>query len=287
MAPPSGAEHNFATATSELNCETSSGEGRKGSDGVTFTSAVAEDHAAPTKSISLPTALAEDVPTEPMKAELLPRAEAVSGVTQADAPKTETTSHKPVARNGCRGGQSPKKQKISAAGSKAKRKLLMRQVLQYLRIHPNLSAAARKCGIHSKTLAYWLKRSKAGDPAYELEWRGLKLPFHEHCEAAKAEPFDKVLAIAIEWTDERIVYKIDPDRVALGFEGRDAYLRDEKGMPVVEAVHHAKPKMIRFVLEYGCPEKWGKASASQEPGVEASIKTRRWQAIKNILDKED
>ena len=58
-------------------------------------------------------------------------------------------------------------------------------------------------------------------------------------------------------------------------------------MPVVEAVHHAKPKMIRFVLEYGRPEKWGKASASQEPGVEASIKTRRWQAIKNILDKED
>jgi hypothetical protein len=44
--------------------------------------------------------------------------------------------------------------------------------------------------------------------------------------------------------------------------------------------------MIRFALEYGWPERWGKDAASQKPGVAASIKTRQWQTIKKILDND-
>jgi hypothetical protein len=290
LAPPIGAESNRAAAASEAG-EISLGDDRKDSkdsdDRATLISALPEACAAPIKAASPPTALTEELPTGSMEAELLSRAYSVSGATQADAPKAETHPQKVIDRKGRSGGRARKKQRISEAGSKGKRKLLMRKVLEYLRQHPNISAAARKSGIHPKTLAYWIKCSTAGHPAYELNWRRFKLLFHEHCEEARAETFGALFEIALEWTQERVIYKIDPLAVSLGFEGPAAYLRDEKGLPVVEVIYHARPKMIRFVLQHGYPEKWGKDAASQKPGVAASIKTRQWQMIKKILDNDD
>ena len=46
--------------------------------------------------------------------------------------------------------------------------------------------------------------------------------------------------------------------MSLGCEGPDAYLKDENGISVLETVRRANPKMIRFLLEWLRPDKWGK-----------------------------
>jgi hypothetical protein len=284
LAPPIDAESSHAAAQSEPNGDTSLGNNWKVFEGAhdeaVLINAPLESSADSMKSTSAPTALTDDFPAESVEVELAPRAEAVLGESLAEAAKAEATG-----RNSAR---ASKKQKIPAASSSnRKRMFLMRQVLEYLTTRPNLSTAARRVGIHPKTVAFWLKLSKAGDPGYELVWRGFRLPFHEHCKEAKSEARGELLAIAFEWTRERIVYKLDPLAVSLGFEGRDAYLRDDKGYPIVEAVLHCRPKMIRWVLETVWPEKWGRQAVSSQPGVEESIRTRQWQAIKDSLDKDD
>ena len=62
----------------------------------------------------------------------------------------------------------------TAGGMEFGRKLSpqrMRVVIESLREHPYLCHAARKAGIHRKTLEYWLKLSKAGDDGYDIEWQ--------------------------------------------------------------------------------------------------------------------
>ena len=72
----------------------------------------------------------------------------------------------------------------------------MRIVLDSLREYPVQSYAARKAGIHRKTLEYWIKRSEAGDAGYDVEWQGLEWRFDEHCQSAMQEAYDSVLAVA-------------------------------------------------------------------------------------------
>ena len=55
-----------------------------------------------------------------------------------------------------------------------------------------------------------------------------------------------------------VVYKTDESLVDLGYEGTDAYLRDENGKPVVETIRNRNGKMIRSYLERKRPEKCGK-----------------------------
>ena len=56
----------------------------------------------------------------------------------------------------------------------------------------------------------------------------------------------------------RVVYKIDQDLVGLGFQGPDAYLRDENGNPVPETVRKVDTKAMRFILEWYRRDTWGK-----------------------------
>ncbi len=117
--------------------------------------------------------------------------------------------------------------------------------------------AARKVGIHPKPLADWFKRSRAGDAAYEIAWHGFRLPFHEHAAVAIDEAFDELIVAAWEWTSERLIFKLDPQLVARGFEGTDADLHAKNGQPMIEAIYRVRNN-IRFSLENGLPEKWGK-----------------------------
>ena len=55
-----------------------------------------------------------------------------------------------------------------------------------------------------------------------------------------------------------MVYKNDEFLLSLGYKGPDAYLTDENGNPVVETVRNPNRKMLRFLLEWLRPEKWGK-----------------------------
>ena len=134
----------------------------------------------------------------------------------------------------------------------------MRIVLDSLTEFPILSDAASKAGIHRKTLEYWIKCSAAGHDGYDIEWQGETWKFHEHCEAAIDEAHDKLLAAVWAIAMGGVVYKTDQFLLDLGYQGPDAYLRDENGNPVVETVRKPNGKMLRFLLEWLRPDKWGK-----------------------------
>ena len=66
------------------------------------------------------------------------------------------------------------------------------------------------------------------------------------------------------------MYKIDQRLVELGYQGPDAYLKDENGSPVPETIRKLDPKAMRFLLKWYRPERWGKRrkiDALREGGV--------------------
>ena len=87
-----------------------------------------------------------------------------------------------------------------------------------------------------------------------LTWR-----FHEHCKSAIWEAHqkleDEMFQRAFFGYDKvlthrgRVMYKIDQDLVGLGYQGPDAYLRDENGNPVPETVHKVDKKAQLSCLE--------------------------------------
>ena len=96
-------------------------------------------------------------------------------------------------------------------------------------------------------------------------------------------------------------YKTDEVLVNLGYEGPDAYLRDENGNPVVETIRKLNGEMIRLLLEWLRPEKYGKRRKIDVPrkGVlvigditkkpenswAASIKARKWKSRSGMIRK--
>ena len=84
--------------------------------------------------------------------------------------------------------------------------LLFLDILVECRI---LSEAARKAVIHRKTVAYWLKRSAAGDAGYDIEWRGETWKFHEHCQSAIEEAEDIPIDATRDLAMGGVVYKYD------------------------------------------------------------------------------
>ena len=204
-------------------------------------------------------------------------------MSEAEGPKTETT---PLAAMGRKRGRRRGRQLSPER---------MRIVLDSLRECPILSNAARKAGIHRKTLEYWIKRSKAGDAGYDVEWQGLEWRFHEHCESAMQEAYDSVLAAAWDATMGRIIYKTDKNgnRVPLGIRG-----------PCTKMYG----KMLRFLLEWLRPEKWGKHRKIDVPhntgvlvigdiphdnpkkvnnGTAASVKARKWKAGLRMIQETE
>ena len=92
--------------------------------------------------------------------------------------------------------------------------------------------------------------------------------------------------------------------MSLGYEGPDAYLRDENGNPVVETIRKPNVKMVRFYLELRRPDKFGKhrkidvphkggvlvvGAAPKKPenssATAASIRVRKWKAASSMIRK--
>ena len=296
---PCDSNRNVEASPAGLNAQTSSGDVPKDGDDdddVALVHTLPGDCAPPYQPTSLPTPVKANVPNGSTKAELLPRTKAAMSETQE--PKTERTPLRAIGRKrGHSGGRQIKKQKLPAGIYKVGRKLSparMRVVIESLRESPVLSHAARKADIHRKSLEYWLKRSKAGDDGYDIKWQGVPWRFHERCQTAIEEAYDKVLEPAWEFA-MGVVYKNDELLLSLGFEGPDAYLRDKNGIPVRETVGKPNGKMLRFLLEWGRPEEFGKRRKVDVPhkgGVvvlgattkkaadcsAASIKARKWKA---------
>jgi hypothetical protein len=213
--------------------------------------------------------------------------------------------------------ENAKKQKPPAGISKSTPKLspkIMRIILNSLRECPILYHAADAAGIHRKTLEYWMDRSEAGDDGYDIKWQGLTWRFHEHCESAiweahlkleddlfqRALGYDKVLT-----RRGRVMYKIDQGLEGLGFQGPDAYLRDENGNPVPATVRKVDKKAQLSVLKRHRRNTWGKhpkIDAPREGGVlvigdvtkkpkyntARSVEARKWKAdSRGIREEKD
>ena len=212
--------------------------------------------------------------------------------------------------------ENAKKQKPPAGISKSTPKLspkIMRIILNSLREYPILSYAANKAGIHRKTLKYWMDRSEAGDDGYDIKWQGFTLRFHEHCETAIWEARQKLKDAMLQRAiigyykvltrRGRVMYKIDPGLERLGFQGPDAYLRDENGTPVPETVRKVDTKAQLSVLKRYRPNTWGKRpkiDAPREGGVliigdvtkkpkyntARSVEARKWKADSRRIREE-
>jgi hypothetical protein len=208
-------------------------------------------------------------------------------------------------KRGRSGVRRLKKQKLPAEISKVGSKrtpawmLLFLDILAECRV---LSVAARKAGIHPKTPAYACKRSAAGDAGYDVEWRGETRRFHEHCQSAIEEAEDIPIDAAWDMAMGGVVYKYDPLLLSLDYVGSDAYLRDENGNPVVETIQNGDPKMLRYYLEWKCPDEFGKRRKNDIPrncsvlvigatpkklntnkATAASIKARQWKSRSRII----
>ena len=277
--PPLESEIDLGPVPAGPNSQTSShgvrDNGGDEDDDVALVDTLAGDRSPPPEPTSLPTPLTTTVENGTTKAELLLPAKAV--MSEAEGPKTETT---PLAAMGRKRGRRRGRQ-VSPER--------MRIVLDSLRERPILSYAATKAGIHRKTLEYWIKRSMAGDAGYDLEWQGVEWRFHEHCQSAMQEAYDRVLAIA--WY------------IAMG-----ADLQDENGKPVPQASWKQRGKMLRFLLEWERPEKWGKHPKINVPhntgvlvigdiphdnpkkvnnGTAASVKARKWKAGLRMIQETE
>jgi hypothetical protein len=230
-AAPVESEVNVVAASSGTDSQISSHDVRKDGDdedGVGLIDALSGDCLPP---------YAPTLSTPSMKAELPPSAKAATSET--GRPKTETTAHGAMGRKrkqGRSGGRKKQKRPAETSQARQKRHELMRVVLERLSECPTQRHAARKAGIHPKTLAYWLKCSEAGDDGYDIEWQGWMSRFHEHVESAIDEPLGEVEVKAFELA-KGVLYKEDDPHV---------YIRPPDG------------KMIRFLLEWKRPEKWGK-----------------------------
>jgi hypothetical protein len=308
LAPRVESENNVGAAPAGPNCETSSCDIRKDDDDededdVALVDTLPKDCSPPYQATSLPTPVKVNVTNRSTKAEPLPHAQAAA--SEAKGPQT-----KPGRSGGCQ----LKKQKPPAEISNAGRKLSperMRIVLDSLRKYPILSDAARKAGVHRKTLEYWMKCSAAGQDQYDVEWRGETWKFHEHCEAAMHEADDKVVGALIARAtgyDEivtyrgRVIYQMDEFLLELGYQGRDAYLKDKNGNPVPQTIRKVDTKAGRWVLERLRPEVWGKNRKIDVPhqggvlvvgattkklknGSAASIRARKWKSAARMIRK--
>jgi hypothetical protein len=317
-APPVESEVDLGAEPAGPNGQTSSRgvQDNGGDEGdVALVDTLSGDCSLPCQQTSLPTPVTATLTSWSTKAELLPPAKAAMSETKQ--PKTDTTPLGAVGRKrGRSGGRQPKKQKPPAGIARSTPKLcpeLMLLVLDALAERPFLYHAANKAGIHRKTLAYWIRRSEAGDNGYDIKWQRLTWRFHEHCKSAIWEAelklLDSMFERALFGYDKvltrrgRVVYKIDQDLVERGFQGPDAYLRDENGNPVPETVRKVDMKAMRFILEWYRPDTWGKhpkIDAPRQGGVlvigdvtkkpkyntAASVKARKWKSWSRKIREE-
>jgi hypothetical protein len=307
-APAVESETKVAAAPAGPNGETSSPDVRKDGDHEDVASIETRPGGCSPRCqpIPLPTPAKAKGPNGSKQTELPPYAEVAT--REAVGSQTETTPAGVAGDKRGRSGGGQRKQKLLAGTSKSIPKLcpeLMLLVLDALAECPFYYHAAHAAGIHRKTLAYWIRRSKAGDDGYDIELEGFTLRFHELCGFSIDEAHQKLLDLMLERAffgyDKvltrrgRVMYKIDQGLEGLGCQGPDAYLRDENGNPIPETVHKQDMKAMRFWLEWHRPNTWGKhpkRNAPREGGVlvigertkkpeyntAASVKARKWKA---------
>ena len=114
----------------------------------------------------------------------------------------------------------------------------------------------------------------------------------------RALGYDKVLTYR-----GHVMYKIDQGLVGLGYQGPDAYLKDENGKPVPETVHKEDTKAQLRVLKRHRPDTWGKRPKINAPregsvlvigdvtkkpkcNTAKSVRARKWKADSRRIREE-
>ena len=215
---------------------------------------------------TLPASVNENPPSGSTQTESPPKAAATTSKTKG--PKTtdpvEDADHKPDPSVSC---QQPEKQQLPAKKPRVSPKLSperMLIVIEALRECPILSHAAAKAGIHPKTLSYWLQHSKAGDDGYDIVWRGDQDRFHELCDDAIADAIDTVRDAGLKIAFG-VKFEGKPVFLNFGHERVKAYTQDENGNCVEVPLGRPNSKMLRFMMEWLWPEKYGKHSKRDIP----------------------
>jgi hypothetical protein len=257
------------------------------------TVSLVEHWSPPSQPASPQAPVNENLPSGSTQAEPLSDGEAATRATKGLEPRPTPVES---------GSLHLQKPKLPARNSKIGRKLSperMRIVIEALKECPTLDSAATKAGIHRKTLTYWLKCSKAGQDSYDIEWKGFQWRFHQACEVAIDLADDMLGGLIYDKALGPITYKIDQDLVALGNRGADAYARDEDGEFIVERRGPESDKMIKVLLQWKRPEKWGKKRKrdifrsggvlviGSEKNCAASIKARRWKSASRKIEETE
>jgi hypothetical protein len=152
----------------------------------------------------------------------------------------------------------------------------LRQILKCATEMPVANSICMRSGISVTTLKYWLQKSKDGGPGdgYDIIPTAegdepIPIRFHEAFDAAiegglqlvEAAAFQRAIGFREVLTFQgRVVYQKDPELVALGFDGPEAYLLDEFGAPIPETVLRQDPDLMMFIMERRMKDKYGKNS---------------------------
>lgn len=155
-----------------------------------------------------------------------------------------------------------KKSRVRVIGKKSSPERL-RKFLDAMSRLPVLAEACRQAGFHPTTAKYYIKKAADGDPAFIVAWQEIEGPLDELFEIAEAMGLQTVEAEAYKRAigyDEplvdrgRVIYRQDPELVALGFTGMDAYLLDKDNKPIPESVHRQSEDLMKFILERRDPK---------------------------------
>lgn len=150
------------------------------------------------------------------------------------------------------------------------------------------NSACLRAGISMSTLKYWLQKSLEGAPGDGFDITlsendendgGDTIRFHDAWDFAMKSGVEAVEAAVMKRAigyrevltyQGRVIYKVDPTLIALGFEGMEAYLLDEFGAPVPETVEKMDPDLAMFILTHRKPEIYGK-KASLDVNVRGGV----------------
>jgi hypothetical protein len=142
----------------------------------------------------------------------------------------------------------------------------LKRILKYCAELPVNNSVCMRAGISTTTLKYWLQKSSNGAPgdgfdvATELgpDEGPATIRFHEAWDISVEAGTDRVesavMRKAIGYREVltfqgRVQYVMDPEKLALGLLGADAYKIDDFGSPIPETVEKQDPDLAMFVLK--------------------------------------
>lgn len=152
----------------------------------------------------------------------------------------------------------------------------LRKIVEELRKLPIVSEIERRVGCSHTALKYWLHKSASGyeGDGFDIvmnpdapEDEQVTLRFHEAYDEALLEGigqaevvlYTRATGYAKPLTFQgRVIYREDPDLLALGLVGPEAWLRDPvTKQPIPETVWEQDPDLLTFMLKARKPEVYG------------------------------